>query len=218
MHPASSHSWAHGRSGPSGAGWVGAKHADSGSKFGATQRDHVLSNMSSDNVPMLRAGVGQDVLNQVVSVLVTGDVNERNARPVGTTFADPIQVSTKELRSANLQALLDNLRRELVRAVLGGVSNNVVDGTAAVGRSAVFADVLDAPVSKLPVGNNVYVRKDFLDAGSLWGKGLAFRASSNVETSSIPCLPRGSSRKCSGRPSCQSLQVPLHATCHAELR
>lgn len=177
MHPASSHSGTHGRSGSSGAGWVGAKHADSGPELGATQRDHVLSNMSSDNVAMLWAGMGQDVLNQVIAVLVAGDVNERNAGPVGTALANTIQVPAKELGSANLQTLLDNLGRELVRAVFGGVPDNVVDGTAAVGGSAVLADVLDAPVTKLPVGNNVNVGEDFLDAGPLRSKELAFSAS-----------------------------------------
>ncbi|MBE3045571.1 hypothetical protein IMZ48_24095 [Candidatus Bathyarchaeota archaeon] len=123
--------------------------------------------MSSDHVAVLGTGVRQDVLNQVVAVLVAGNVNERNARSVGTAFADPIQVSTEELGSANLQALLDNLGGKLVGAVLGRVPDDVVDGTAAVGGSAMLADVLDAPVAKLPVGNNVNVREDFLDAGSL---------------------------------------------------
>ena len=170
MHPASSHSWAHRRSGPSGAGWVGTKHADSGSELGATQRDHVLSNMSSNDVAMLGAGVGQDVLNQIVTVLVTGDINERDPRSVGTAFADAVKVSPKELGSADFQALLDNLGGELVCAVFGGVSNNVVDGTASVGWSAMLADVLDTPVAKLAVGDNVNVSEDFLDTGSLWRK------------------------------------------------
>lgn len=167
MHPASSHSWPHGGSGSSGAGWVGTEHADSGAKLGASQRDHVLSNMSSDHVAMLGAGVGQDILNQVVAILVTGNVDERNARPVGTAFADAIQVSTKELRPANLQTLLDDFGSELIRAIFGSVSNDVVDSTAAVSGSSMLANVLNAPVAKLPVGNNVNVCKDFLDAGAL---------------------------------------------------
>lgn len=180
MYSTSPHAWSHGRPGSSGTGRVGTKHADSGSEFGATQRDHVLSNMSSHDVAMLRAGVGQDVLDQVVAVLITGNINEWNARSVGTAFADTIQVSTEKLGPANLQALLDNLGGELVRAVLGSVSDDVVDGTTPVCRGAVLANVLDAPVAKLPVGNNVNVGEYFLDTGSLQHDGLAFNVSANL--------------------------------------
>lgn len=218
MHPASSHSWAHGRSGSSGAGRVGTKHSDSGTELGASQRDHVLSNMGSDHVAMLGGSVGQDVLDQVVAILVTGNVDERDARPVRAALTDAIQVSTEELRSANLQTLLDHLGGELIRAVFGGVSNNVIDGTAAVGGGSMLANVLDAPVAKLSVGNNVNVGEDFLDAGSLWIGGLAMRISSSAGIVALPCLPRDSSRKCSERPSFRSRRGQLHATCHAELR
>ena len=174
MHSASPHARSHGRSGASGTGRVGTEHADSGTKLGATQRDHVLSNMSSHDVAMLRAGVGKDVLNQVVAVLVTGNVNERDARSVGTALADTIQVSTKELGPANFQALLNNFGGKLIRAVLGSVSDDVVDGTAAVSGGAVLANVLDAPVAKLPVGYNVNIGEDFLNAGSLYYDALVF--------------------------------------------
>lgn len=43
----------------------------------------------------------------------------------------------------------------------------MVDGTAAVLRSAVLTDVLDAPVAKLAMGDNVNVGKDLLNAGTL---------------------------------------------------
>lgn len=102
MHPASSHSWAHGGSGPSGAGWVGTKHADSRTELGTSQRDHVLSNMSSDHVAVLRASVGQDILDQVIAILITGNVNERDARPVRAALADSIEVLSEKLRPANL--------------------------------------------------------------------------------------------------------------------
>lgn len=56
----------------------------------------------------------------------------------------------------------------------------MVDGTAAVGRGAVLANVLDAPVAKLPVSNNVDVGEDFLDAGSLQIDELAFDSLCNL--------------------------------------
>lgn len=173
MHPASSHSRANGGSGSSGAGWVGTKHADPRTELGASQRDHVLSNMGSDHVAMLGASVGQDVLDQVVAILVAGNVDERDARPVRAALADSIQVSTEELRSANLQALLDHFGGKLICAVFGSVSNNVVNRTAAVGRSSMLANVLDTPVAKLSVGNNVNVGEDFFDAGSLGSKMIS---------------------------------------------
>lgn len=37
-----------------GNGWVGAKHANSGPKFGSTKRNHVFADVASDNLPMLR--------------------------------------------------------------------------------------------------------------------------------------------------------------------
>lgn len=58
--------------------------------------------MSSHDVAMLRAGVGQDVLDQVIAILITGNVDERNARSVGTALADTIQIPTEKLGPTNL--------------------------------------------------------------------------------------------------------------------
>jgi hypothetical protein len=43
----------------------------------------------------------------------------------------------------------------------------VVNGSAAVGRSTVLADVLNAPVAELAVGDDVDVLKNLLNAGAL---------------------------------------------------
>jgi hypothetical protein len=43
----------------------------------------------------------------------------------------------------------------------------MIDGTAAVSRGTVFADMLDAPVAKLAVCHNVNVCKDFFNAWAL---------------------------------------------------
>lgn len=164
---AASHAGAHGRTGPGGAGRVGAQHTHSRTKLRTAERDHVLSNMSSHNLAVLWAGMSQNILNQIVSILVTGNVDERNAGSVGTALADSIQVASEELRSSNLEALLDDLGRKLIRAVLGRITNHMIDSAAAVGRGTVLADVLDAPIAELAVGNNVNVREDFLNAGTL---------------------------------------------------
>lgn len=43
----------------------------------------------------------------------------------------------------------------------------MVDGTAAVGRRAMLADMLDAPVAELAMGDNVDVGKDLFNARTL---------------------------------------------------
>ena len=44
----------------------------------------------------------------------------------------------------------------------------MVNGTAAIARSAVLADVLDAPIPKLTMGDNINVSKNLLDAWALF--------------------------------------------------
>jgi uncharacterized protein YunC (DUF1805 family) len=43
----------------------------------------------------------------------------------------------------------------LIHAVFGAVTKNVVDGAAAISGSTVFADMLNAPVAELAVGNDI---------------------------------------------------------------
>lgn len=147
--------------------WVGAEHADTRTEFGATERNHVLADVGSNNLPVLRVGVGQDVLNQVVSVLVASNVDERNAWAIWATFADTVKVAAEKLNTTNLETLLDDLGSELIHAVLRSVSDDMVDGAAAIGWSAMLADVLDAPVSKLSVGDDVDAAKDLLNTWPL---------------------------------------------------
>lgn len=56
-------------------GRVGAEHANTRAKLRSTEGDHMLANVLSDNLTVLRVGVCKDVLNEVVAVLVTCDVN-----------------------------------------------------------------------------------------------------------------------------------------------
>jgi hypothetical protein len=146
---------------------IGAEHTDARAKFGAAEGDHVLANVRSDNLTVLGIGMSEDVLNQVVTVLVTGDVDERNARTIHTPFANAVKVSAKKLRATNLQALLDDLGRKLIHAILGSEMDDMVDGPAAVARGPMLADVLDAPVSELAVSYNVDVGEDFFNARAL---------------------------------------------------
>jgi hypothetical protein len=123
--------------------------------------------MGGDNLAVLGGSMGENVLDEVVAVLIAGDVDQGNPRTVDPALADAVQVAAQKLGAANLQTLLNNLGGELVHAVLSSIADDMVDGPATVRRSAVLADVLDAPVAKLAVGDNVDIGQDFLDARTL---------------------------------------------------
>lgn len=181
----------------------------------------MLPNVGSNDLAVLSAGMGQDVLNKVIAILIAGNVDEWNARAVATPLADTIEVSAEELWTTNLEALFDDLRGKLIGAVLGSVANDVVDSSAAIRRSAMLADVLNAPVSKLTVGNNVDVGEDFFNAWSLYESvsKRRFRGEwrgNKTRLGFVPCLPQDNSQKYSERPGFQSHQAQPHATCHAK--
>jgi hypothetical protein len=55
----------------------------------------------------------------------------------------------------------------LIGAVLGGIPNDMINSPATVWRCAVFADVLDAPVSKLTMRDNIDICKNFFNTRAL---------------------------------------------------
>ena len=95
-------------------------------------------------------------------------VNQGHARAIRASLADTVKVAIKELGSTNLQALLHNLGSKLVHAVFGGETDNVVNCPSAIRRVTMLADVLDAPVAKLTVSDDVNAGEDFVDARTLW--------------------------------------------------
>ena len=127
----------------------------------------MLADMCRHNLSMLRVGVGKDILDEVVAVLIAGNVDQRDTWAINTTLTDSIKVSTKELRTTNLQTLLDYLRGKLVHRVLGGIANDMINCTAPVRRSSMLADMLDAPVAELAMRDNVDVGENFLDTWAL---------------------------------------------------
>ncbi len=164
----SSHGWANAGTGTRDDGVVGAQHSDSRAELGSTERDHVLPDVGRNNVTMLRGGVCENVLNQVIAILVAGDVDQGNPGTVDSALTHSIKVSTKEVGATNLQTLFNHLGGELVHTVLGSIADNVVDSPAPVRRCTVLTDMLNAPVSKLAVGDDVDVCQNFLDAGALY--------------------------------------------------
>lgn len=127
----------------------------------------MLTDMSCDNLAMLGAGVGEDVLNQIIAILVAGNINQRDSRSVHATLADAIEIASKKLGAANLQTLLDYLGCILVHAVLGCKTNDMVDSAAAVGRCTMLANMLNTPVAELPMSNDVDVLENLFNARSL---------------------------------------------------
>lgn len=62
----------------------------------------MLSNVLSNDFPMLRVGMGENVLDEVVAVLVTRDIDQRNTRTVETTLTDTIKIATEKVNPTNL--------------------------------------------------------------------------------------------------------------------
>lgn len=128
----------------------------------------MLADVGSYDIPVLRVCVCQNPLDQVVAILIAGNVNERNSRSIHAALTDPIKIAAQKVASSNLQTLLHYLGSILIHAVLCSEANDVIDGSASIWRSAMLADMLNAPVTELAVGDNVNVCKDFFYAGTLF--------------------------------------------------
>jgi hypothetical protein len=142
-------------------------------------------------------------------------IDQRHAGSVGTAFADSLQITVQELAVSNLEAFLDYLGGILIRAVLGSEAKDVVNSTAAVSRSSMFADVLNAPVSELTVGDDIDASEDFVDARPLGKVSVLSYTRKKID---IPCLLQDSSQRYSALPDCQSRREQLRATCREEPR
>lgn len=127
----------------------------------------MLSDVLSNNLTMLGVGVRENVLDEIVAVLVAGNVDQWDARTIETTLTDTIKVAAEEVNTTNLEALLNYLGSKLVHAVLRGIANDMINGAATISWGTMFADVLDAPVTELAMSNNVNACQDFLNARAL---------------------------------------------------
>lgn len=146
---------------------VGAEHSHTRAEFRTPERNHVLPDVSRHDLAVLRGSIIENPLNEVVSILVAGNVDQGDSSAIPASFADTIQVSTKEVCPSNLETLFDHFGRKLIGAVLGCISDDMVDGAASVGGSTMLANVLDAPVAELAVGHNVNVGQNLFNTGPL---------------------------------------------------
>ena len=173
-----------GWAGTGGHSWVAAQHSNARAVLGTPKRHHVLADVAADDLTVVRVAIGEDVLDEVISELVASDyeyvsirtsttiearltVDQGHAGTVRTTFADALQVLVHEVGVTNLQALLNHLGGILIHAVLSCKAKDVVDGTAAISRGTMLADVLNAPVAELAMSNDIDTSEDFVDARTL---------------------------------------------------
>lgn len=63
----------------------------------------------------------------------------------------------QKFRTSDLQAFLDNLGCKLIHAVVNGTVEDMVGSSTLIERGTVLANMLDAPISKLAVRENVYL-------------------------------------------------------------
>lgn len=145
----------------------------------------MFADVGCHNLATLRVGVGEYILNKIIAKLVARDcsccqqrsstndcrcqltVNQRHTRAVRTSLANTVEVAIEKIGATNLQALLNDLGGKLIHAVLGGKTQDVVDGAATVRRAAVLTDVLDAPVAELTMGHHIDAGKNLVDARAL---------------------------------------------------
>jgi hypothetical protein len=128
----------------------------------------MFANMCSDYLAVLGVCMGQNPLDEVVAILVAGNIDEGNSRTVHSTFADAVEIAAQELSSSDLKALFYYFRGVLIHAVLGCESNDMLDGSTSISRSTMLTDVLNAPVAELAMSDDVNVLKHLLNARSLY--------------------------------------------------
>lgn len=63
-------SWTSSKSG------VAAEHRNTGAVFGTTKRHHVLADVTANEFAVMRTAVGQDMLDEIISKLITGNYRD----------------------------------------------------------------------------------------------------------------------------------------------
>lgn len=94
-------------------------------------------------------------------------IDEGHAWTIWTSFTNTLQIAIKKLATSNLEALLDHLGSVLVHAVLSREAENVVNSATTIRGSAMFADVLNAPIAKLTMGDDINAGEHLVDARTL---------------------------------------------------
>lgn len=151
-------------------------------------------------------------------------INQWHTGPVRTACADSIEIPVQERGSANLKALLHDLRGKLIHTVINGPVNDMLNGTILVVGSTVFADMLDTPVAELAVGEHVDFRDNLFNGRPLarivsmlpnvktWDKFFDPAIQARPHGMNSPFLPQRNFQRYSELPSCLSLPERHHPT------
>lgn len=133
---------------------------------------------------MMGLSMDENVLDQIVAILISSNydkisncrlngihtnltVDQWHAWAIRTSFADLVEITIEEIRSTNFETLLNDLRSELIGAIFSGVLQDVLNGATFVSRGTMLAYMLNAPVAKLTMRDNVDIGKDLADARTL---------------------------------------------------
>lgn len=127
----------------------------------------MFTNMGGNDLTMLSSAVCQDVLDEIITELVSSNVDKWHTGTIGTALTDALKITVEKFVASDLEALFDNLGSILVHAVLGCKAEDMINSTATISWSTMFANVLDAPVSELAVRNDVDASENFIDARTL---------------------------------------------------
>ena len=105
--------------------------------------------------------------DQLRRILAKLTVNQRHAWTILASFADPLKVAIKELITTDLETLLNHLGSILVHAVLSTEAKDMIDSSATISGRTMLANMLDAPVAELTVGDDIDTGEHLVDAGTL---------------------------------------------------
>ena len=69
----------------------------------------MLADVGGDHLTVLRRGVVENPLDEVVAVLVARDIDQGDPGSIAAALANSVQVSAKKVSATDLEALLDDL-------------------------------------------------------------------------------------------------------------
>ena len=127
----------------------------------------MLSDMLCNNLAVLWIRMSEDVLNQIIAVLITRNVNQWNTWSIKAALADSVEVTAEKVDTTNLKAFLNDLGSELIHAIFRSIANDMINSSATVSWSAMLANMLNAPITKLAVSDDVNACEDLFDAWAL---------------------------------------------------
>lgn len=145
----------------------------------------MLADVVGNLLTLVVMGVHENPLDEVIAVLVASNIDERNAWTIWVSRGNDPKVAIKKLDATDLEALLNDLGSKLIDAVAVGVDKDMIDDTTFVGRRAMLAEMLDAPITKLAMSNEVNADDHFFDSRTLLFLNAVLEDVLNDQTASL---------------------------------